>query len=293
MSPLSTVAALLAKAERTDNPHEAEAYLAKAQHLATLAAIDLADAREHQERRDRRAEPTNRTITIGERGKRANPHLVRLFLAVADVNDVRVDISKRSTYVVAYGMPSDVDVVSAIWASLAQQMVAAAGAYLASDVWRGEWYEPEWRPGMDDDSPRPHTAQTARTAFYQAFVVRIAARLREARAAALAQHDAEHPAESPGETAAAGAIGGAVVPSAVGAGGGALASRGALVLRAKRDEVDAFHRRTSKAKGTWGGYGGAVGLDAGGPSQAGRRAATAARLGPSRPLPGPRAEVSA
>ncbi|HSA39693.1 MAG TPA: DUF2786 domain-containing protein, partial [Mycobacterium sp.] len=42
---LARIAALLRQAEGTDNPHEAEAFLAAAQRLATATAIDLAVAR--------------------------------------------------------------------------------------------------------------------------------------------------------------------------------------------------------------------------------------------------------
>ena len=48
MPTIDTVSALLVKAERTENSHEAEAYLAKAQELATLHAIDLAAAASRQ-----------------------------------------------------------------------------------------------------------------------------------------------------------------------------------------------------------------------------------------------------
>jgi hypothetical protein len=42
---IDRIAALLAKAERTDNAEEADAYLMKAQSIATAASIDLAMAR--------------------------------------------------------------------------------------------------------------------------------------------------------------------------------------------------------------------------------------------------------
>jgi hypothetical protein len=44
---LARIAALLRQAEGTDNPHEAEAFMAAAQRLATATSIDLAVARAH------------------------------------------------------------------------------------------------------------------------------------------------------------------------------------------------------------------------------------------------------
>ena len=48
---IDRISALLAKAERTDNEAEADAYLMKAQQLATLASVDLAVARARIARR--------------------------------------------------------------------------------------------------------------------------------------------------------------------------------------------------------------------------------------------------
>jgi hypothetical protein len=271
---LDTIAALLAKAERTDNPHEAEAYLAKAQHLATLRSVDLAMVRARTARAQRRTSPVNRTVSVGEPGKRANTHLVSLFVAVAHANDVKVDVARNSTYVIGYGMPDDLDVVETLWGSLAHQMVEAANRYLDAGGWREETYRVTvrrrvggWSVPMEQD--RPHTRQTARAAFYRGFVQRIGSRLEQARAQALHEVGADEPS-----AARAG-------PSDAGAGAGPEAESGvsaALVLAAKHDEVNAFYRQASAARGSWTGYRGAAAGDNGSATHAGRAAAARARL---------------
>lgn len=255
------IAALLAKAERTDNMAEAEAYLAKAQALATAASIDLAVARERTDARERRAEPLMRTVVIGERGKRANRHLVSLFIAVAHANDVRVDIAHDSTYVIAYGMPSDLDTVEALFSSLAVQLATAAQQWLGLGIWRSETYvSVTKRYGRSFRQTKAHTAQTARVAFTRAFVERIGERLDEVRRETIER-----------------------AVSVVGEG-----EQTALVLRRKESEVHDFHRRESKARGSWGGYQGSVRADRGSSGAAGRRAATLARLSEQRAVGGKR-----
>ena len=66
---LARIAALLRQAEGTDNAHEAEAFMAAAQRLATATSIDLAVARSHTDRRTTAQMPVQRTITIGEAGR--------------------------------------------------------------------------------------------------------------------------------------------------------------------------------------------------------------------------------
>jgi hypothetical protein len=274
---IEKIAALLAKAERTDNVAEAEAYLAKAQALATQASVDLAVARARTARREKRERPTSRTVTIGEKGKRANTHLVSLFVAVAIPNDVRVDVARNSTYVIAYGMPSDLEVVEAMFGSLATQMTSAAATWLSAGEWRGESYvaivRDPWRGRVR--TTKPHTAQTARAAFYRGFVDRITLRLAEARKEAEVREAAHVVDVSAQELAEAGGV-------AV-RGDGPVT--GALVLRAKDAEVRSFYRQASSARGSWTGYSGGVTRQAGSATAAGRDAAARARLSTPRGLP--------
>ena len=85
-SAIERISALLIKAERTDNPHEADAYLMKAQALATMASIDIAAARARKLADEKPTSPVTRTVSIGDKGKRANTHLISLFVAIAHNN---------------------------------------------------------------------------------------------------------------------------------------------------------------------------------------------------------------
>ena len=257
---IDRIAALLAKAERTEHPAEAEAYLAKAQMLATAASIDLAVARNRASERHAPQEPQSRTVTIGEKGKRANRHLIALFVVVAHANDAHVDVAANSTYVIAYGMPSDLDAIEALFASLAIQMTAAAQHWLNLGTWRSETYVATTtsRHGLRRRVTKPHTAQTARVAFYRSFVERIGERLQEARDQVV-------------DRAVADRKGG---------------EQTAIALRSKAADVKSFHRAHSQARGTWGGYSGSMRRDQGTSGGAGRKAASLARLAEQRGLPG-------
>lgn len=259
---IDRISALLAKAERTDNEAEADAYLMKAQQLATLASVDLAVARARIARRESRQQPESRTTSIGEKGRRANPHLIALFIAIAHANDAQVDIAANSTYVIGYGMPADLDVVETMFASLAVHMVHASQAYVSARSWQGETYAATIARTRRREH-RPHTAVTARAAFYRAYVERITERLSAARQQAL-EHLARHASPASAEGSAS----------------------GALVLRQKAAEVKAFHAQSSRARGSWGGYSGAVRGSSGSAAEAGRSAASRARLGRQIELPG-------
>ena len=260
-SSLERIAALLAKAESTEHPEEADAYLMKAQSLATLASIDLATARGVREKRERVQSPESRTVTIGEKGKRANTHLISLFVVVAHANSAHVDVASNSTFVISYGVPSDLDVVETMYASLAVQMTASSQRYVNSGIWRGETYSARVRTTRGfGRAKKEFTAQTARASFYRAYITRIEERLTEARVAGIKESDSRD--SGIGEKA------------------------GALVLARKEDAVKVFHRQASQARGSWGGYSGAASRAAGTAATEGRRAASSARFGESPALPG-------
>lgn len=163
---LARIAALLRQAEGTDNTHEAEAFMAAAQRLATAASIDLALARAHSATRSAATVPTQRTVTIGEPGSRGLRTYVQLFAVIAAANDVRCDVASNSTYLYAYGFTEDIDATHALYASLVVQMVRACDSYLATGA------------------HKPTPTITARLNFQLAFGSRIGQRLAEARDAA-------------------------------------------------------------------------------------------------------------
>ncbi|MGZ6777448.1 MAG: DUF2786 domain-containing protein [Mycobacterium sp.] len=160
---LARIAALLRQAEGTDNAHEAEAFMAAAQRLATATSIDLAVARSHSDQRTRAETPVQRTITIGDPGKRGLRTYVQLFTVIAHANDVKCDIASNSTFVYAYGFAEDIDASHALYASLVMQMVKASEVYIASG------------------QHKPTPTITARINFQLAFGARIGQRLAEAR----------------------------------------------------------------------------------------------------------------
>ena len=160
---LARIAALLRQAEGTNNTHEAEAFMAAAQRLATATSIDLAVARAHSATRTAAQVPSMRTITIGEPGSRGLRTYVQLFAGIAMANEVRGDVASNSTYVYAYGFAEDIDATHALYASLVVQMVRACDAYLATGA------------------HRPTPTITARLNFQLAFGARVGQRLSEAR----------------------------------------------------------------------------------------------------------------
>ncbi|SDP39655.1 Protein of unknown function [Nakamurella panacisegetis] len=270
---LTKIAALLRKAETTDNEHEADAFLQAAQRLATLSSVDLAVARAHSTAKEARAVPTQRTITIGEAGKRGLRTFVQLFLEIGRANNLTCDIARDSTRVYAYGFDTDIDTVEALYTSLVIQMVRASDEYIKSKRYTaekvGRWIEvpttgPLRRRPQYEWQEKPVHATTARVNFQQAFASRIGARLQEATRTAREQAVAD---DTGGATGVA------------------------VVLRAREVELRDHYKATSTARGHWRGTSANSGYSELA-SKAGDRAGRTARLGAERAIGGHRPAVN-
>jgi putative metallohydrolase (TIGR04338 family) len=240
------VTALLAKAESTTSAQEAEAYLAKAAEVAQRHSVDLAVA---AMRPDTTAPtPTHRMLTIGAPRKALNTLLVSLYVQVARAWGVKVDIGHGSTYVVGYGMPSDLDQVESVFATASTLMVTRAQEHVRTGAWRGTHYRVPGRSGS-----RPVTAAVARNAFCLGFIERLGERLAQAQRTARSAPSEGRPG-----------------PGSPHSGKGPTSVD--LALRARDLAIAQYHQRASRARGTWRGTGSAAG-SAGTSRRAGHRAA--------------------
>ncbi|WP_174362150.1 DUF2786 domain-containing protein [Nocardia veterana] len=270
---LTRIGGLLRQAESTDNEHEAEAFMAAAQRLATRSSIDLAVARAHIAGRERRPTPIQKVVPIGEAGKKGLRTYVQLFVAIAAANDVRCDVTRTSTQVYAYGFDTDIATCEALYTSLLVQMVRASDHYIKSGAYRSATVEKivvetRWGRKVQRRIQAPVAAVTARLNFQMAFADRIGRRLAAVKAdvEAEAVRDDTAAAESPAGTA--------------------------LALRNKDLELTDFYARTSEARGTWRGPQESTGYSPAA-RRAGDRAGRTARLGLSPELPSARGRLEA
>ncbi len=231
------VAALLAKAESTTSAEESEAYLAKAAELAQRHSVDMAVAA--MAPRAHSAGPTHRMLSIGQPRAALNTLLVSLIVQIAHAWGVRVDIGPGSTYVLLYGLPSDLDRVESIVTTAGTMMVARAGEHVRSGRWKGTTYLPP-----DSSAPRAVTAQVARNAFCLGFVSRLGQRLAQGAAQARASAAGLNREGSAGRDAHGSGFGATTVD---------------LALRARDVAVADYHRTASSARGRWRGTASAAG----------------------------------
>ncbi len=166
---LDKVSKLLNKAENAGTPEEAAAFMAKAQEMASINAIDLAVARMHQTEKERVQEVEERRVTVNTRQRRHNrKHFMELAMAIAYANDIEFLISGGEYALFAVGFPSDLDVLEALYVHLSVQMATEcdealkAGAnkavrrVLVTERREIAWEDREWgqwggRTYYDDD----------------------------------------------------------------------------------------------------------------------------------------------
>jgi hypothetical protein len=173
---LHRVSALLAKAESTTFPDEAEALTAKAQQLITRHAIDTAtlDA-------ERGAGPdvVGRRIGVDDPYARAR---VTLLDEVARANGCRAVWSQAFGFATVFGAGGDVDAVEMLFTSL---LVQATRAMVAAGA-----------PGRGGGARGGSATRSFRQSFLVAYAGRIGERLRQAADAAVAEADADPAAGS-------------------------------------------------------------------------------------------------
>lgn len=250
---VARIAALCRKAESTDSPHEAQALMEGAQHLATLAAIDLEVARRYRPAHERPRVLVVETVDIGPARKVGLRTYVRLFLAVARPNDVRVTVAGDNTKVFAHGYDMDVAVLRCLYPSILVQMVAASDMYLRGGTWRDGTYTD--RRGVR----RMVGARQARISFQESYAETIELRLFAARAATIHTVDSVD-IEALVGAASTGSSAGADPNSpsarldiglAQASPGGGVQGRAQLALVDKSAEVERFFRSRVSTRAMW------------------------------------------
>ena len=153
---LGRIRGLLAKAESTDFPDEAESLTAKAQELITRYAIDSALLHRFDSGYD--------YSVTGKRVHLDNPYLkekVQLLTEIGQVNSVRTVWAEKMAIATVVGTPADVEQVELLYTSL---LIQATRAMQSTDS--------------------RHTSQSTaafRRAFLLGYAVRIGQRMSEAR----------------------------------------------------------------------------------------------------------------
>lgn len=283
---LDRLAKILNQAEHAATEAERDAFMTRAQTMATDNAIDLAVARQHTAKKEQREQPEVRRITIGPRGSKGNIKKVLLISAVMNINDVKCNYFHDNTGIVAFGFPSDIDVAEALYASLVVQMTTAGDAFIKSGEYKKEtvstlvrkrsaereydYWSGRYKYAYTEKYvTKPVDGRVARASFYDGFRAEITKRLRDAKKAAVAAYDETRPVTVD--------LGTPVAPSGFDSTPGA-----ALALVAKEVEVRDFYKEKSTAKGSWRG-GSSSGHSSTGHT-AGRSAGATARLSSQKAL---------
>lgn len=166
---LDTISKVLANAEdQTLTEEERELFFQKAAKLASAIGIDLAIARAHKIKKEKREEPEKRSFKVGSYGAKNNGYMVELFTRIAEPHDVSCMIGHGNVWVFGYGFPSDLDIVNALYGVAVIHMVNSATEALKRGVHKDA-------SGLSTVDGRIWRAE-----FYEGFIARLSSRLWQA-----------------------------------------------------------------------------------------------------------------
>lgn len=268
-SKTAKIAKLLKQAERAGTEEEAAVFMEKANKLAATYQVDMALARAHTAKSEKRPEPIMRKVDIGQRRAKYNKQYIELFYEIASAYGLRMDIAHNNTAVWLFGFETDVDVVESLYASLLVQMGDAGNRYIAKGTYREEHV---WSNAKGEFVPMH--GLTARMAFNTGFTNRVGTRLKVAiykTRQEIRTHELEEAIPS-----------GTILNDALNTIAQETSSE--LALRATELEVTEFHARTSRAKGAWKGSTGGSGGRGSEAHDAGTKAGDKANLGGQRAI---------
>ena len=177
---METIAAILNKAENTDNEVERATFMRAAQVKAARMNIDLEMARLHTKtEQEKHSLPVTKTINCGETGQFRRVRFAELLNEVAIINDLKTWISNAGHWVEVTGMKYDIEVTELLFGTLMYQMAADCQDYLDSGEWRDH----------------AKTSHIARDSFYYGFIHEVVPRLQSAKREALAQAETDYQAQ--------------------------------------------------------------------------------------------------
>lgn len=169
---------LLNQAEGASTDAERDAFYQKAFTLSAAHSIELAQARAALAKLEQREQPTMKTIDIGEPGSHNLAVFCNLFMGIGEPHGIKFNISNKSTYVVAFGMPSDIELAETLYETILPQMMQAAQTFIAGGTWKDET---TYRYGKQGWGHYPINSRVVKRSFYETFVRTISRRMWDAK----------------------------------------------------------------------------------------------------------------